>query len=731
MSGRGASVRSMSQDGVPPGSEADQPLPVAAVRVVTGLPHLDREFEYAVPPQLSVAAQPGVRVKVRFAGREADGFVVERRAEPSFPGALSELTKVVGTDRVLTPEILRLAKAVAATYAGTVDDVLRLAIPKRHAAAEKRLTEASARQQSLVAAGAVSSVPVPGEASPVNPWSGYPAGPAWLRRIAAGEAPAAAWLALPGQSPDTDWPAAFAEAAAAALDGGRGVILVLPDGRDVDRVDAALTSRLGSDRHVRLTADQGPQARYTAWLKVLRGQVRCVVGNRAAAFAPVSDLGLVAWWDDGDDLHGEPRAPYPHMREVLRLRARQSRAALLVGGFAMTPQTARRVDSGDYRLVAAELLTVRQAAPTVSVAGEGADVERDGAASFAHLPPAAWRAAKAALQAGPVLVQVPRSGYLPALSCADCRAAVRCAHCRGVMGIGARDGVLVCGWCGRDAPVAGFRCSHCDGDRLRTAVVGSSRTAEELGRAFPGVPVISSSAGEVTARVGAAPALVVATPGAEPLAESGYAAALLLDAWALVDLPSLDAGVEALRRWAGAAALVRPRAPVVLCGVPAGPPLAPVEALVRWDPAWLARRELAERVELGLPPVTRMAEVTGSRAALRRAIELLDAERAPAALELELTPPELELVPLDVGAPAVLVRDAPQVRVGDAPPAPRLVIERLGPVPVGDEDWRLLLRASGAGEGALLTSLGALQAIWGARKEREPLHVRVDPDPRS
>ncbi|HEY7988408.1 MAG TPA: hypothetical protein VIE19_04255, partial [Lapillicoccus sp.] len=55
-------------------------LPVAAVVVDTGLPHLDRVFEYGVPAELAQGAQPGCRVRVRFAGRDLDGFVVERRA---------------------------------------------------------------------------------------------------------------------------------------------------------------------------------------------------------------------------------------------------------------------------------------------------------------------------------------------------------------------------------------------------------------------------------------------------------------------------------------------------------------------------------------------------------------------------------------------------------------------------------------------------------------------------
>src|SRR6478752_1516387 len=265
--------------------------PVALVAVEVGLPHLDRPFEYSVPASLAETAKAGVRVKVRFAGQDVDGLVLERRAQAEHAGRLAPLRKVVSPEPVLTPATLALCRAVA----------------PRHATAEKALAAEPPATDPLPA-------PDPG------PWEAYPAGPSLLRRIAEGQAPAASWLATPTSDPARDWPAAFAVAAAAALSAGRGALLVVPDHRDVDRVDAALKAVLGPGRHVRLTADQGPQARYTAWLKVLRGHVRVVVGTRAATFAPVRDLGLVAWWDDGADLHDEPRAPYPHVREVLLAR---------------------------------------------------------------------------------------------------------------------------------------------------------------------------------------------------------------------------------------------------------------------------------------------------------------------------------------------------------------------------------------------------------------------------
>ncbi|NUR79826.1 MAG: primosome assembly protein PriA, partial [Dermatophilaceae bacterium] len=200
--------------------------PVAAVVVETPLAHLDRVFEYSVPADLEVDAVPGARVRVRFSGRELDGFVVERREAPQHDGRLTPLRRVVSPEPVLTPEVLALSRAVADRYAGTLSDVLRLAVPKRHATAEKALALECAPPE---------PVPMPDPGA----WVAYPAGPAWLRRLAGGEGPAAAWGALPGRSGDADWPSALAVAATTALSGGRGALVVVPDHRDVDRLDAA------------------------------------------------------------------------------------------------------------------------------------------------------------------------------------------------------------------------------------------------------------------------------------------------------------------------------------------------------------------------------------------------------------------------------------------------------------------------------------------------------------
>ena len=579
---------------------------------------------------MAATAVPGAQVRVRFAGQLASGFVLDRLAASEHTGRLGYLERVIAPEPVLTPEIAGLARAVADRYGGTMADVLRLAIPPRHAAASKAPVARARPAGNDPAASGGGSVPgarVDGSAVAAGavsrgPWSRYPDGPSFVAALAAGRSPRAVWSALPGR----DWPEQIAGAVAATARSGRGAVVVVPDARDLGLVDAALDRGLGPGRHVALSASLGPAERYRRWIAAARGEVTVVAGTRSAMFAPVADLGLVVLWDEGEDLHAEPRAPYPHAREVLALRAYLAGSAALIGGFARTAEAELLISAGWARPLTADRAARRQHAPAMQVAGTDAELARDEGARSARLPSIALRTARAALEAGPVLVQVPRRGYLSAVGCERCHARARCT-CGGPAQLPGPGLPLRCGWCGS---AISRGCRVCGHPGLRAVVTGARRTAEELGRAFGRAPVRTSGGSAVLDQIGPESAVIVATPGAEPVAEGGYSAAILLDGWAMLALPSLRAAEEALRRWMNAAALVRPASSGGSVVVVAGSEQPAVQALVRWDPATFAARELAEREELRLPPSSRMASVTGTPEAVESLLAVL---RLPAGAE--------------------------------------------------------------------------------------------------
>ncbi len=641
------------------------------------VPHLDREFDYLVAAELSDDAQPGVRVRVRFHGRLVDAFVLERRSGTDHVGQLGWLDRVISAEPVLTPEVRRLVDAVAARYAGTRPDVLRLAVPPRHAAAEK-----TQRQVCLL------PVVDPVDASG---WARYAGGGKFLDALKEGRAARAVWQALPSEQ----WCERLAEAAAAAISGGHGVLIVVPDQRDIDVMLPAATALIDESAVVALAAGMGPSARYRRWLSVLRGQARLVIGTRSAVFAPVDKLGLVIVWDDGDDSLAEPRAPYPHAREVAMLRAHQLRCAALIGGYSRTAEAQALITSGWAHDLVAPRQVVRAEAPRVIALDDtGYAEERDPAARTARLPSVALRTARAALERGtPVLIQVPRRGYVPSVACGRCRTIARCRHCMGPLALSDRDADgAVCRWCGRID--TGVKCRRCGAGEVRAVVVGARRTAEELGRAFTGVPVITSAGDSVHSVIGAGPALVVATPGAEPRAPDGYGAALLLDTWSLLGRQDLRAAEDALRRWMSAAAQVHARAAGGVVVVVAESAIPTVQALIKWDPVGHAEAELAARVAVSLPPAVHIAVVDG-------------ASDAVAALLAQATLPE----DVDVLGPV------------DLPPG----VRRPPATAVEDQVIRMLIRVPREEGLALAAALRQATAVTSARHDHEAVRVQIDP----
>ncbi|MFW7407331.1 MAG: primosomal protein N' [Rothia mucilaginosa] len=642
------------------------PNPVARVRVDSTLPQVDRTFDYRVPAELSEDAVPGARVRVLFNGHEMTGYIEERTATTDWTRtSLLPLKSVLSRVPSVAPEIFALAEALADRYASTVANVLRLAVPPRIAALDKKYApllpgyesaylgdsapvstsdapenaapEHAESEPSTAAAASSATDPyawlaTPGAPAPfvldppaLNPdapdaasvFSDYENGAEFIEDVAAGAATRAVMTVLPGHLEHT-WADVLATTLAAAAASGRGAIAVVPTAKNLDLLEAALAERLPADSFVRLSSDSTPHTRYHGFVKARLGQVPVVIGTRAAAYAPVANLGLVVCWDDGDSSLVEQRAPYCHARDVLLLRASAENTAALFAGFSMSSEAARLVRTRWASHVRAPRALVRDYSPRIFSTGSEFELARDPLAAMARIPHLAFEHARRALARGPVLVQVARSGYIPSFSCERCRMPARCGECSGPLSVASGSSVPSCSWCGHLAQQ--WRCSECGFTHWRYSAAGATRTAEELGRAFPNVPVISSAGDHVRASVGPEPALVVATPGAEPVAFGGYAAALLLDADKMLRFDSLRAPEAALRRWLNAAALVRPAALEGTVVTTASP--SPVEqALVRWDPAWFAREELEERAQTGLPPAVRTAAVTGAEADVRAFME--------------------------------------------------------------------------------------------------------------
>ncbi len=662
--------------------------PVVRVLPLLRVAHLDRAFDYYVDEAESEVAQPGVRVRIRFNGQLQDGIILARGAETEFQGTLRFIDRVVSPYPVYTEKLSALVESLAKRYGGARSDIIRVAIPPRHAKAEE--TDLTTPWEEL------------GESvePDLSGWSAYLHGESFVDAVLAGNVARAAWQIAPGD----DWAGARAALGAKVARDGGGVLMVVPAQKSLDRLEAAFRAVVGAKQVTTLANSLGPQARYRRYLSALQGQARIVLGTRSAAFAPVHDLRLAVILDDGDDNLVDPLKPYVHAREVLTTRSALEHASLILAGHARTAETQLLVESGWAHDLVASAATLHARCPQIAAVGRyGLNISRDMRGGTTSVSGPAYQAARGALERGePVLVQVPRKGYAPILSCGNCGNPARCRHCGGPLGMNqqgsdsARGSLPTCAWCGRvDAK---HRCTECGSPKLRAIVLGSERTAEELGRAFTKTRIIVSGGNKVIDEIPLKPALVIATPGAEPHVEGGkhYGAALLLEPGALLGRQDMRATEDALDTWAHAVTLVSPAMRGGEVIITAEPELPVVDYLCRWDMVGAAQAELAARREVRFPPAVHMAAVDGAHASLE---EFLRTAELPDHAEV------LGPVPLPVGV---------------TPPG-QYDEEKYGPA------QRVLIRIPLGPRAQLGTALRKANAARSIRKDDLPLRIQVDP----
>ena len=514
-------------------------LPYARVRVDTGVFHLDQLYDYQIPEKLSEVVQVGIRVQLPFGGKETEGIVVERVSTPERAGELKSITKVLSVVPIATAQSLDLIDSVAGYFACNPWDVIRSAIPPRVVSVDKNF-HPDASHQHIAGKFVV-------EFQTLAPYI---------------------------QAHDQ-----LVSFVLENSDSG-SMLIIAPDEKDVDLIVESL--RLHDVKTLKLTAAMPREERYRNYLHAMHDPKSIVVGTRSAIFAPVNRLSTIIVHKESSLDHYEIRSPGWNTRAVGLMRAKNESLKLVLTGFSPSIEVSQMIDEREIKyLNSKETVTVKAFTPT------------DGSL----LPGRIFSEVKKALDLGPVLFIAPRKGYGNALLCAHCRNVALC-ECGGRLSVAGKMKAPSCVHCGKI--FQWWKCLFCNRDKQYLAGRGIERAAEEISRAFPKFPVIISAGDVIKDRIENKSALVLATSGAQPQVEGGYAAVVILDGMRFFAHTDLRTQERARELFFETSSLIAPKGAVLLV-IDDSHPI--ISAIARWNIAPLLKRELSERAELNLPPI--------------------------------------------------------------------------------------------------------------------------------
>ena len=683
--------------------------PIAHVMLDVQASHLGRTFDYLISQDQDESAQPGAFVRVRFGAQKLTGVIWSRSSHTDTPhAALRFLERVFPSDVLLSKSLRDDIDAIAKAYGGTISNILRLAVPQRVARVEHeevfdniRLQRRKQWRENLKKRLQNDNNINPGYATTSRMIYDYENANILYNALIKKSIDASfsenktenqlvkqaennssqSFIvdALPGScrlAQDLAW------MIVTALSACKQAVVVLPTLREVNDVMRALMVyglkpyKRVSENHrgfsagsfdgdvARLCAADPPADRYRAWRAIASGIVPCVLGTRAAMYAPVEGDALFAIVEDCAYQYADGMMPYAQARGVMRLRAKRhggvfvsmsySRSALSqseVDCYMSSVQDAQSVQtaeaaktvkaiqtaktiSGSSIPVSASKLAREKLVPWVRWLNREALLKLADPSIGARIPHSAVRAINDAISDGkPVLLSIAQDGVTQSAICSSCRRQARCRRCTGPLDVANSQQTARCSWCGASA--INWSCSNCGSSNMRVIRVGAAGVAEELSKLFRNVPIIISSQHQpngIIQCIDEKPVIVVATPGCEPRIQTQdancngeYGVVAILDTWVSLYASGLDARIDTLNSWMKASALCAPRergGSVLLIGE-TYPVLA--RALTLWDTTQLSCNELSERAQAILPPCVTAACVWGARDAVMRALENIGA----------------------------------------------------------------------------------------------------------
>ncbi|MCI7552266.1 MAG: hypothetical protein PUK40_07360 [Actinomycetaceae bacterium] len=569
--------------------DSDVPDPVAHVRIVDSALPVDQVFDYEIPRHMA-EVRVGCRVVVQFGSRKVDALIIARDSQTAMGRSLRPLLRVVSYMPVLTPRILQLCETIAAQYCGPIADCLRLAVPQRHARTEKEFVAHEAQMASFDLPSSDDGI-----------YADYECGAQFLDSILQRDSSYATMHLLASHS----YADAVIPAITATLSTQRTVLVLAPTPYIADRMRTELQRRFKAHTIAYLTAQDEPALRYENFLMALSGTADILVGTRSAAWAPMDNLGLAIILDDLHSAYRERRSPYPHARSVLRALCELSGASMLSVSYWPSPESLAEAQAGGALYLHGHTNTIRANIPQVLAAQDFAREED----MHGRMPDSVFSVVREALQAGPVLISVPQAGYLSVLVCARCSQLARCGECGGTLEIPDPSSRIRCVRCG--SKYDQFSCPRCANHTTRALRVGSSRTAEEIGRAFPGITINVFNPSDPSFSVDATPKIVVATTGSEDRIEGTFAASILLDAHYLLRSIRSEAESYFLRSLAKTASVTARRANGGVFLIVGNVDATIMHSFAHWDARQWWGSGAQERALLSLPPYAVWVAVSG------------------------------------------------------------------------------------------------------------------------
>ncbi len=445
---------------------------------------LDLAFTYLVEDEASSRVGPGSWVIVPFGRGRTHAFVTTNPVPISEIPAGLELDKIKSVIEIGDPasampaDVFELCRWAHEYYHAPLGEVLNAAMPASALGLRSARREARAIKPAEKGEPSLNSLTPLQQSVLAEIQSADPARPMLLHGVT-GSGKTEVYLHL----------------AREALDAGKSVLILAPEialtPQLHDRFEKALGVKVGL-WHSALA--DGQRRDQTAAL--LSGELRVVVGARSAVFCPLRDLGLIVVDEEHDPTYKQEDRVRYHARDLAVVRARNTRARIVLGSATPSLDTLERVREGKYSITRLPERIRERPLPEIRIVDLAEEPRIEGIQ--APLAESTLGAIRETLAAGhQVMVFLNRRGFAAFLLCQECSEVSGCPHCSISLTVHRRPAELRCHVCGHKERIPDA-CPKCQGIELVSIGAGTESLEEELPVLLPEARILRLDRDQIT-----------------------------------------------------------------------------------------------------------------------------------------------------------------------------------------------------------------------------------------
>ncbi len=255
----------------------------------------------------------------------------------------------------------------------------------------------------------------------------------------------------------------------------KSAIMLVPEISLTPQIVERFINRFGNNVAI-LHSGLNNGEKYDEYRKILKGEVKIVVGARSAIFAPLKNLGLIIIDEEHSTTYKQDSHPRYNAKDIAIMRSKYHKCPVVLGSATPSLESMARAGNKIYKLLTLTKRAGNGSLPQVHIVDMKEEVKKH---NFIFSELLDKKIKEKLNKKEQIILLLNRRGYSSIETCNNCGEVIKCPNCDISLTYHKTSNMLRCHYCGY-AVKKYTECPKCKSKDLKDYGIGTQKLEEEL-----------------------------------------------------------------------------------------------------------------------------------------------------------------------------------------------------------------------------------------------------------